>query len=75
MVISGRLIVHAPVPLLCLPFAPIAVKEFPKALLLNALPDNVNILCTHPMFGPDSEKQVTHTICFHIIGNLETMHD
>ena len=26
-------------------------------LLLKSLPENVDILCTHPMFGPESEKQ------------------
>lgn len=29
---------------------------FPKQLLLNMLPPEVDILCTHPMFGPDSGK-------------------
>lgn len=32
----------------------LSVKEFPKRLLLRALPPEVDILCTHPMFGPDS---------------------
>lgn len=29
---------------------------FPKQLLLRELPSEVDILCTHPMFGPDSGK-------------------
>ena len=34
----------------------LSVKTFPKRLLLEACPDNFDILCTHPMFGPDSGK-------------------
>jgi arogenate dehydrogenase (NADP+), plant len=34
----------------------LSVKEFPKRLLLSKLPRQVDILCTHPMFGPDSGK-------------------
>ncbi|PSC76454.1 arogenate prephenate dehydrogenase [Micractinium conductrix] len=34
----------------------LSVKEFPKRLLLRELPPEVDILCTHPMFGPDSGK-------------------
>jgi arogenate dehydrogenase (NADP+) len=34
----------------------LSVKEFPKRLLLAALPPQVDLLCTHPMFGPDSGK-------------------
>lgn len=34
----------------------LSVKVFPKNLLLEVLPDEVDILCTHPMFGPDSGK-------------------
>ncbi len=29
---------------------------FPKQLLLRELPPEVDVLCTHPMFGPDSGK-------------------
>ena len=29
---------------------------FPKQLLLDSLPDSMDILCTHPMFGPDSGR-------------------
>jgi arogenate dehydrogenase (NADP+) len=32
----------------------LSVKAFPRALLLSALPPGFDILCTHPMFGPDS---------------------
>ena len=34
----------------------LSVKEFPKRLLLRTLPEDFDILCTHPMFGPDSGK-------------------
>ena len=34
----------------------LSVKEFPKKLLLRTVPDEFDILCTHPMFGPDSGK-------------------
>ncbi|KAL5190718.1 Arogenate dehydrogenase 1, chloroplastic [Glycine soja] len=32
----------------------LSIKEFPKNLLLHALPSDFNILCTHPMFSPQS---------------------
>ena len=32
------------------------VQVFPKQLLLSILPQEVDILCTHPMFGPDSGR-------------------
>ncbi len=31
-------------------------QVFPKQLLLNMLPPEVDVLCTHPMFGPDSGR-------------------
>jgi prephenate dehydrogenase len=31
-----------------------SVKEYPVQWMLEALPDSVSILATHPMFGPDS---------------------
>ncbi|KAJ4893367.1 hypothetical protein Rs2_20161 [Raphanus sativus] len=34
----------------------LSVKEFPKTLFLNHLPEEFDILCTHPMFGPESGK-------------------
>ena len=34
----------------------VSAQEFPKNLLLNRLPAELDILCTHPMFGPDSGK-------------------
>lgn len=34
----------------------LSVKEFPKHLLLQVLPTEFDILCTHPMFGPQSGK-------------------
>ncbi|ONK67872.1 uncharacterized protein A4U43_C05F4680 [Asparagus officinalis] len=35
----------------------LSVKEYPKELLLQVLPEEADILCTHPMFGPESGKQ------------------
>ena len=34
----------------------LSVKEFPRQLMLNKLPEDFDILCTHPMFGPESGK-------------------
>jgi len=34
----------------------LSVKQFPKQLFIQLLPDNFDILCLHPMFGPDSGK-------------------
>ncbi|KAG8643727.1 hypothetical protein MANES_11G060802v8, partial [Manihot esculenta] len=34
----------------------LSVKEFAKNILLKHLPAEFDILCTHPMFGPDSGK-------------------
>lgn len=34
----------------------LSVKEFPKSLFLQVLPPEFDILCTHPMFGPESGK-------------------
>ena len=33
-----------------------SVKNYPKSLLLQYLPNECDIMCTHPMFGPDSIK-------------------
>jgi len=33
-----------------------SVKEHPREILLDLLPEECDILCTHPMFGPDSAK-------------------
>ncbi|EPS58197.1 arogenate dehydrogenase 1, partial [Genlisea aurea] len=35
----------------------LSVKEFPKGIFLQVLPENFDILCTHPMFGPESGKR------------------
>ncbi|GAV85797.1 PDH domain-containing protein, partial [Cephalotus follicularis] len=35
----------------------LSVKEFPRNLLINNLPHEFDILCTHPMFGPESGKE------------------
>jgi arogenate dehydrogenase (NADP+) len=34
----------------------LSVKEFPKNLFLQVLPPEFDVLCTHPMFGPESGK-------------------
>eukprot|EP00730_Choanoeca_flexa_P019192 TRINITY_DN9367_c0_g1_i2.p1 TRINITY_DN9367_c0_g1~~TRINITY_DN9367_c0_g1_i2.p1 ORF type:complete len:1041 (+),score=291.40 TRINITY_DN9367_c0_g1_i2:359-3124(+) len=34
----------------------LSVKVHPKTVLLQALPESADILCTHPMFGPESGK-------------------
>ena len=34
-----------------------SVKEWPLALMKEGLPSTINILGTHPMFGPDSVKE------------------
>ncbi|KAA8495995.1 Arogenate dehydrogenase 2, chloroplastic [Porphyridium purpureum] len=34
----------------------LSVKVYPKRLMLDMLPAQADILCTHPMFGPDSGK-------------------
>ncbi|XP_027330531.1 arogenate dehydrogenase 1, chloroplastic isoform X2 [Abrus precatorius] len=35
----------------------LSVKEFPKNLLLEMLPSDFDILCSHPMFGPESASR------------------
>ncbi len=34
----------------------LSVKVFPKNLFLATLPPSLDILCLHPMFGPESGK-------------------
>ncbi|CAA7389348.1 unnamed protein product [Spirodela intermedia] len=34
----------------------LSVKEHPRELLLQLLPEEADVLCTHPMFGPESGK-------------------
>ncbi|KAK3002863.1 hypothetical protein RJ639_020026 [Escallonia herrerae] len=34
----------------------LSVKEFARDLLIQSLPPDFDILCTHPMFGPESGK-------------------
>ncbi|XP_024018354.1 arogenate dehydrogenase 1, chloroplastic isoform X2 [Morus notabilis] len=50
-----------PMPLHCLKrptlFVDVlSVKEFPKNFLLQVLPEESDLLCAHPMFGPESGK-------------------
>lgn len=32
----------------------LSVKEYPRNVLLQVLPEEMDVLCTHPMFGPES---------------------
>ncbi|XVF04695.1 hypothetical protein REPUB_Repub05bG0107100 [Reevesia pubescens] len=34
----------------------LSVKEHPRNVLLQVLPEKMDVLCTHPMFGPESGK-------------------
>jgi len=34
----------------------LSVKEHPRKIMLDLLPQECDVLCTHPMFGPDSGK-------------------
>ncbi|GAU29421.1 hypothetical protein TSUD_149910 [Trifolium subterraneum] len=42
----------------------LSVKEHPKNLLLRVLPEESDILCTHPMFGPVSGKNGWQNLTF-----------
>ncbi|KAI4380063.1 hypothetical protein MLD38_006292 [Melastoma candidum] len=42
----------------------LSVKEFPKNLLLQLLPPDFDVLCTHPMFGPESARNSWHGLNF-----------
>ena len=41
-----------------------SVKEHPREILLKYLPEQCDILCTHPMFGPDSGKDGWNGLTF-----------
>lgn len=58
-VLSFEKVVQGLDPLLCankLVVDVLSVKVHPKTVLLDALPGSSDILCTHPMFGPESAK-------------------
>ncbi|KQK18154.1 arogenate dehydrogenase 2, chloroplastic [Brachypodium distachyon] len=42
----------------------LSVKQFPRNLLLEILPPEFGIVCTHPMFGPESGKHGWSTLPF-----------
>lgn len=42
----------------------LSVKEFPRNLFLQYLPADFDILCTHPMFGPESGKNGWNSLAF-----------
>ncbi|KAL2249491.1 arogenate dehydrogenase 2, chloroplastic [Sesamum indicum] len=54
----------------------LSVKEFPKNIFLQVLPPYFDILCTHPMFGPESGKHSWQNLPFVFekvrIGNEES---
>ncbi|CAI9787390.1 unnamed protein product [Fraxinus pennsylvanica] len=54
----------------------LSVKEFPKNIFLQYLPSHFDILCTHPMFGPESGKNGWQNLAFVFdkvrIGNEES---
>ncbi|XP_073305339.1 arogenate dehydrogenase 1, chloroplastic-like isoform X2 [Primulina huaijiensis] len=42
----------------------LSVKEHPRDLMLQVLPHESDVLCTHPMFGPDSGKHGWNGLSF-----------
>ncbi|KDP44685.1 hypothetical protein JCGZ_01185 [Jatropha curcas] len=42
----------------------LSVKEYPRDVLLKVLPEEMDILCTHPMFGPESGKDGWKDLAF-----------
>ncbi|KAG6662560.1 hypothetical protein CIPAW_03G251100 [Carya illinoinensis] len=42
----------------------LSVKEFPRSLFLQNLPPYFDVLCTHPMFGPESGKNGWNGLSF-----------
>ncbi|CAB9518296.1 Dehydrogenase [Seminavis robusta] len=42
----------------------LSVKEHARQVMLDLLPPECDILCTHPMFGPDSGKKGWHGLNF-----------
>ena len=42
----------------------LSVKEFPREVMIETLPVECDILCTHPMFGPDSGRNGWHNLNF-----------
>lgn len=42
----------------------LSVKDYPRQIMLDLLPKQCDILCTHPMFGPDSGKNGWHGLNF-----------
>ena len=42
----------------------LSVKEHARSVMLDLLPPECDILCTHPMFGPDSGKDGWHNLNF-----------
>jgi len=42
----------------------LSVKEYPRQILLDLLPEECDIMCAHPMFGPDSGKNGWYNLNF-----------
>lgn len=63
-----------------------SVKEHPRTILLEHLPEECDVLCAHPMFGPDSakhgwqgqtfvyEKTRINKVVFHPVSEEEQQH-
>ncbi|KAL5732939.1 hypothetical protein ACOSP7_032284 [Xanthoceras sorbifolium] len=42
----------------------LSVKEYPRNVLLQVVPEEMDLLCTHPMFGPESGKNGWQDLTF-----------
>lgn len=42
----------------------LSVKEFPKSLMLELLPEDFDVICSHPMFGPESGAEGWNELFF-----------
>ncbi|KAK6156054.1 hypothetical protein DH2020_010302 [Rehmannia glutinosa] len=42
----------------------LSVKEYPRDLMLQVLPHDSDVLCTHPMFGPESGRDGWNDLSF-----------
>ncbi|KAK6135761.1 hypothetical protein DH2020_030456 [Rehmannia glutinosa] len=42
----------------------LSVKEYPRDLMLQVLPQDSDVLCTHPMFGPESGRDGWNDLSF-----------
>lgn len=51
-----------------------SVKVFPKKTMLEKIPADINIICSHPMFGPASYEKLGHSLkgCCAILENVRS---